>query len=159
MIQQIKQKLDRILLGVLSFLLILIFLTIVWQVFSRYVLKFPATFTEEIVRFLLIWLGLLGASYGFGSGKHLALTLFYDKLTGTKKKYLSFLIHSIVIVMVVFIFIFGGVSLMLLAKTQVSSVLAIPMIYVYSVLPLSGVIIILYQLCLIFESKYQGGNR
>ncbi|MGL4387850.1 MAG: TRAP transporter small permease [Brevinema sp.] len=155
MIEKIKRGLDMILLRFLSILVFLIFISIIWQIFSRYILRVPATFTEEIVRFLLVWLGLLGAAYGFGSGKHLSLTLFFNSLKGKAQKNLSIVLTLITLAIVFSVFIYGGISLMILAKNQLSSVLAIPMIYVYTILPLSGSIISIYQICILIELLYK----
>lgn len=39
---------------------------VVWQVMSRYILNAPSTYTDEIARFLFIWVGLVGAAYALG---------------------------------------------------------------------------------------------
>ena len=49
----------------LSFMTILVLI----QVFSRYVLNSPVAFTEELVRYSLIWTGFIGAAYAFSSAR------------------------------------------------------------------------------------------
>ena len=65
MLKSLRKVADRLLeVGlVLSFLVL--FLCVLWQVFSRYVLNNPATFTEEVSRFAVIWLSLLGTAYAY----------------------------------------------------------------------------------------------
>ena len=46
-----------------------------WQVASRFVFRAPSSFTEELAGFLLIWIGLLGAAYGFPTRAHLGIDL------------------------------------------------------------------------------------
>ena len=53
----------------------MLFLCVLWQVFSRYVLNNPATFTEEVSRFAVIWLSLLGTAYACGKLEHMAYNL------------------------------------------------------------------------------------
>ena len=55
-------------------------LSVSWQVFSRYVLNSPSTFTDEVSRFLFIWVGLMGAAYTMGQKRHLAIDLLPMKL-------------------------------------------------------------------------------
>ena len=62
----------------LSFMTILVLI----QVFSRYVLNSPVAFTEELVRYSLIWTGFIGAAYAFSTREHMSLTLVRDKFTG-----------------------------------------------------------------------------
>jgi len=63
--------LDVILRWALVVLAVFMVLTVTWQVFSRYVLQAPSSLTEEIARFQLIWLGLLGAVYTFRNRMHM----------------------------------------------------------------------------------------
>ena len=71
------QKLTHIITKVLSIILIILMavmvLDVTWQVFTRFLLKNPSGFTEELAGFLLIWIGLLGASYASVSYTHLTL--------------------------------------------------------------------------------------
>ena len=53
--------LDRVLRWALIALAVAMIATVSWQVISRYALRAPSSLTEEIARFQLIWLGLLGA--------------------------------------------------------------------------------------------------
>ena len=57
-------------------------IAVLWQVFTRFVLGSPASGTDELVRFALLWLSLLGASYGFGRRAHLAIDLLPNALRG-----------------------------------------------------------------------------
>jgi len=82
MLIYIRRWLDRILEPVLVMLLFALVVTVLWQVFSRYVLQAPSTATDEIARFLLMWTALLGAAWAVGQRAHLA-TFTYRK-TPTK---------------------------------------------------------------------------
>ena len=58
----IIRLIDKALAGTLIIAMVSILLTVIWQVVSRYVLKDPASVTEELSRFILIWIGILGAA-------------------------------------------------------------------------------------------------
>lgn len=62
----LKRALENILAHLLVVLMGLMVLNVLWQVFSRYVIGEPSAFTDELARFLMIWLGLLGAAYVSG---------------------------------------------------------------------------------------------
>jgi TRAP-type C4-dicarboxylate transport system permease small subunit len=121
---------------------------VVWQVFSRYVLGAPSTSTDEMARFLFIWVGLLGAAFTLGQKKHLAMDFMLLALDGRKKATLQLLITLIGLFFAVVIMVFGGGSLVLktLSVGQISPVLGLEMGWVYSAIPISGVCMILYLL-------------
>ncbi|MGB2554984.1 MAG: TRAP transporter small permease, partial [Flavobacteriaceae bacterium] len=62
----LKSRLDRILSSALILILALMVLNVLWQVFSRYILQTPSSFTDELSRYLMIWIGILGAAYVSG---------------------------------------------------------------------------------------------
>ncbi len=142
----IKLGVDTLIITFLNSLLFTMLFCVCWQVFSRYFLKMPATFTEELVRFLLMWVGLLGAAYGFGTHRHLSLTLIADKFPTKLKLIIKLAIIGLVAVLAIGLLIYGGYQLMLIAITQKSSVLAVPMWIVYAILPISGCLILFYQI-------------
>lgn len=123
---------------------------VVWQVFSRYVLNTPSTFTDEVARFLFIWVGLMGAAYTLGQKRHLAIDLLAMKLEHDESKHekLRLVINSISMVFASVILTYGGGKLMLktLATGQVSPALGIEMGMVYAAIPLSGLFMVIYLL-------------
>ncbi len=139
---------DQIIEKTLILLLALMLLQVLWQVFSRYILRIPSSFTDELSRFLLIWIGLLGASYATGKKMHLTIDLLPSYLTGNKKKILDLLINVLVILFALLVMVIGGIRLVYITLTlgQTSSSLEIPLGYIYLVIPLSGIMIIFYSL-------------
>ena len=121
---------------------------VVWQVFSRYVLNTPSTSTDEIARFLFIWVGLMGAAYTLGKKRHLAIDLIAMKLEDNpaKQAVVHLLINLVSLFFAVVIMIYGGGSLMLktLATGQVSPALGLEMGLVYAAIPLCGLFILVY---------------
>ncbi|MFK3939930.1 TRAP transporter small permease [Alkalihalobacillus sp. NPDC078783] len=144
--ERIKQIIDRVVISIASILVVFLTAGAIWQVFTRFVLQDPSVFTEEVLRFSLIWVGFLGASYAFGHKEHLALTFLTAKLSRQKQNVSSLVINGLVIVFATVVFVIGGLRLVTSTINQVSPVLGLPMGLVYGVLPLSGVLIIIYQL-------------
>lgn len=118
----------------------------VWQVFSRYVLNNPSTFTEEIMRYSLIWVGLLGSAYGFYKHEHMALTILPNKLTGIARFTLSFAINMCILALSFSVIAYGGLRMMSVSIGQTSAILKTSMPLVYSVLPISGVATIIFTI-------------
>ncbi|AAU37148.1 MULTISPECIES: TRAP transporter small permease [Basfia] len=141
--------LERILAVFCVVLCIALVISVVWQVFSRYVLNAPSTVTDELARFLFIWVGLVGAAYGLGKKKHLAIDLLLMKLEASPKKYafLQLIINLISIFFITVIMCYGGMKLVLdtIAAGQISPVLGIQMGLVYLALPVSGFFMLIFS--------------
>lgn len=138
--------LDRFFRLVLAGLMGLLVASVTWQVLSRYLLAEPSSWTEELARFLLVWIGLLGASYAYRVKMHLGIDLLSQRLQGTRAFLLEVFVNAMVIVFAVAVMIVGGSRLVAMTweLDQVSPALGIPMALVYAVVPVSGVLIVLY---------------
>jgi len=143
------KKVEKVLDTVMRFLMALAMLTLLvfgtWQIFTRWVLGNPSTFTDELLRYVLIIAGFIGSAYCFYRDEHLALTLVTDKATGTFKIVLDVFIEACILFFVVYVFIFGGLKLANTA-TNVSSVMHIPMKTLYMIEPICGVLIVLARI-------------
>ena len=116
---------------------------VLWQVFTRFVLSNPSSYTEELARYLLIWIGLIGAAYASGKRLHLAVDLLPKWLTGKARNRLAVAIELLVGTFAVGVLVVGGLQLVLLTLNlgQTSAALGIPLGVVYMALPCSGVLI------------------
>lgn len=79
------------------------------------------------------------------------MTYFADKINGKKRIILHLIIEVIVMLFAISVLIFGGISITRLTMTQVTASLGIPMGYVYAVVPISGVITVIYNILNISE--------
>lgn len=123
-------------------------INVTWQVFSRYVIQSPSSFTDELSRYLLVWLGMLGAAYVAGQGNHLAIDILPTKLTGEAKRKLLMVINVIIILFVIPVMIMGGANLVYITYIleQKSATLQLPLAYVYMMIPFSGLLVLFYQI-------------
>ncbi|MCR5088719.1 MAG: TRAP transporter small permease [Oscillospiraceae bacterium] len=133
----------------MRFLMAIAMLTLVvfgtWQIFTRWVLQNPSTFTDELLRYVLIVAGFIGSAYCFYRDEHLALTLVTDKAKGPFKVILDVFIEACILFFVIYVFIYGGFKLANTA-TNVSSVMHIPMKTLYMVEPICGILIVLARI-------------
>jgi TRAP-type C4-dicarboxylate transport system permease small subunit len=143
-----RSLLDRLLRGVISLLLAGMVLNVVWQVFTRFVLKSPSSFTEELARYSMIWLGLLGAAYCSGRKTHLALDLLTGNLEGRGKRLSDLFIQSCLILFALAVMVGGGGRLVLISLElgQTSAALQVKLGYIYLAVPISGALIAVYAL-------------
>lgn len=132
-------------LGIVAVFLVLL-VCVTWQVVSRYLLGTPSTVTDELARFLFMWLALIGGAYTYGQGRHLAIDLLPHSLTGAKRRLIETVITLLIAGFAALIMVWGGGQLMqrTLASGQISPALQLPMGWVYGAIPLSGLIILAY---------------
>jgi TRAP-type C4-dicarboxylate transport system permease small subunit len=151
--QALKARVDLMLGWLLSALMGLAVVNVLWQVFTRYVLASPSAYTDELSRYLLIWVGLLGAAYAAGKRMHLAIDLLPNKLTGKAHEALALIIELAIFLFALVVMVFGGmrlVALQLLLE-QTSAALRVPLGYVYLALPVSGLLIMFYATLLMID--------
>jgi TRAP-type C4-dicarboxylate transport system permease small subunit len=144
----LKLKLDKIVGTMLMVIMAVMVINVTWQVFSRYVVQSPSSFTDELSRYLLVWLGMLGAAYVAGQGNHLAIDILPTKLTGEAKRRLLMVINLVIILFVIPVMIMGGSNLVYITYIleQKSATLQLPLAYVYMMIPFSGLLVLFYQL-------------
>jgi len=120
---------------------------VLWQVFSRYILNTSFSWTEELARFSLIWLSILGATYLTAKREHLSMDFLYRKFSLSNKKKVSIFIEVMIFLFALIVMVIGGFNLVYttLHLEQLSGTLRIPLGYVYSILPISGLFIMWFS--------------
>lgn len=143
---RLTQMIDVALKHLLIWLSGAMVLVVTWQVATRYLLNSPSSFTEELATYLLIWISLLGAVYALRLRAHLGIDILTRNLSGKREKLSQWVSYGAVIVFSAAVFVYGGTRLVYvtLYLEQLSAALKIPVGYVYTVLPLCGVLMIYY---------------
>ena len=146
--KQIRSQLDKIIELLLVSILSVMVINVLWQIITRYFSASPSSFSDELARYLMIWLGLMGSAYVSGKKEHVSIDYFLKKLNHKKRVLLNRLIDFIILFFSFFVMIIGGGHLVFVTikLEQLSPSLQIPLGFVYSVIPLSGLIIIFYQI-------------
>lgn len=147
----LRTVLTRILniLAGISFL-VMVVLTC-WQVFTRYILSSPSSWSEELVSYMFAWMSLLGASIVTAERGHMNIPILVDYAGPGARKLLHCLGEIIAFLFSLVILVFGGVQIAQLAMGQMTSSLGVPIGVFYVVLPLCGVLNMLFTLLNIIE--------
>lgn len=140
-------KIFRIMEIILVSIFGLLVIDVLGQVFSRYVLNTSFAFTEELARFSLIWLSILGAAYLSGKREHLSMDFLYQKFSGKNRKKVLIFIELCIFSFALIVMVIGGFNLVYttLHLGQLSGTLRIPLGYIYAILPVSGLFIMLFS--------------
>lgn len=147
MAKQLFRKVKQIIEGILIVLFALLVVDVLWQVLARYFVKGSYSFTEELARFLLIWLSIMGAAYLNACKGHLSMDFLYSKLSEQNQFRLSVFGEVVILIFALLVMVVGGSNLVYITLhlEQLSGTLQIPLGYVYSILPISGLLIMSFS--------------
>ncbi|MEL6390933.1 MAG: TRAP transporter small permease, partial [Bacteroidota bacterium] len=120
---------------------------------SRILLGQSSTFTEELARFSLIWITVLGITYLTAKDEHLAIDFFVSKLPDRLRHRRSRVIHGIVGLFALIVLIIGGSNLVYITYRlgQTSPALQLPLYFVYIIVPISGLMTLYFSISHIFS--------
>lgn len=143
---------NKILGTIIAVLVAVMVLGCFWQVVTRFVLRNPSKYTEEFIRYALIWLTMLGTPYAFGRNKHLSIKLLTDRFDPRNQIKNRIVIEVIVMIFSIAIFIVGGIMVTINSSGQISPALQMPMEIYYAGLPICGILMVLFGIEHIVES-------
>jgi TRAP-type C4-dicarboxylate transport system permease small subunit len=145
MLPRLSREINR---GVESGLFVLgaaIAIVVAAQVFSRYVLNHSLFWSEELARFLLIWLTFLGATAAYRRRVHPGIDLFTRHLPPVSARWLAAAIHLCSLLFFLLLIVYGT-RFAWFVRLQVTPALQVPKWIVFAVVPLSGWIFVLHGL-------------
>jgi TRAP-type C4-dicarboxylate transport system permease small subunit len=151
--KSIKKVLDHSLEVLVIVVVAVLVVDVLWQVFTRFILKNPSTWTEELARILLIWVSLLGAAVALNRGAHLGIDYFVGKLSPRKKLCTEILVFLCVSTFSLTVMVIGGTNLVrttlrleqLLPALSLKLGFDVKVGYVYLAVPISGFFLVLYS--------------
>jgi len=141
-LQRLTAALDRCACWVCIGLLAVIFVVMVLQVSCRYVLGSPLVWSEEVARYLYIWVCFLGAPIALRRGNHIAITLFVDWLPSKVVRAISVFWHVIAFLFLVELAIQGAI-LAVRSHGLIAITIPVPWSLIYLVVPISAVLMML----------------
>lgn len=160
------KKLNQLISALLMIFISLMVIAVIWQVFTRFVIQDPSAFTDELSRYLMIWVGILGGSYTFAIKRHLALEILMPKLTINRQHVLKIIINSLVLLFSAIVLIYGGSAFVIKAIqfNQISPTIMLfghhlQIGYIYLVAPVSGAYIVICGLVDILDSIVAISNK
>lgn len=129
-----------------------------WQVFTRYVLKSPSTWSEELVSYLFAWASLFGASLVTSERGHMNIPVIVDRFAEPVRKALAIFGEIVAFAFSAIILVYGGVQITQLAMGQMTSSLGVAVGVFYIALPVCGVFNMIYTVLNIVDIVKYGEN-
>lgn len=154
MLKKIKRILDKSLDITTAVAMGILVLDVTWQVITRFILKNPSSWSEELATYLMIWVGLLGAAVALNRGAHLGIDYFVGRLNEKKRIFSEIFVYLIIALFSITVLLIGGAELVqeTFLLGQVAPATGIKIGYVYLAVPISGFFISIYSIEFLIES-------
>ena len=123
---------------------------VLYAVFMRYVLNLAPTWSEEIARYIMVWMALLGSSIALRQGRHIGLSTLVEQIFG-KYTRVVFFIADLCILAFLVIVVFSGASMAQFVAGQRSPSANLPMWVPYLAVPVGAIFMVLETLILILD--------
>lgn len=144
---------------IIGWLLLISVLLNIAQVFTRYVMNAPLSWTEEMVRYSTVWLTFVGAAAASLYGDHMDMNLFLDvknaRFQAWHQAFLQLVIFGFCVLLV-----WQGAKFVMLNGMQTAPTTGMPMVYVYSAMAAGGVmlaIVTVFKFCLaLWPERFAG---
>lgn len=148
MLTTLKTWVDRFVEFTTLLVMGVLVLVVLWQVATRFVLKNPSSWTEELATYLLVWVGLLGSAVALNRGAHLGIDYFVGRLAHRQRLWTELAVFISVAGFAVSVLLVGGWQLV--SETfqlgQTAPATGLKLGYVYLVVPITGFFITFYSL-------------
>lgn len=144
----LKKVLDFIMMiikKIVVVILIIFTIIIVMQVVARYVLHSPLTWSEQVARYLFIWMIMLGTPISFRMKAHIAFDLLVKKFPHSLQKIIGNINLVLITVFSAYYFV-QSLNLCLRSGKTIAAGIEIPMNYIYSAQPVCAAL--LFIVCL-----------
>jgi TRAP-type C4-dicarboxylate transport system permease small subunit len=128
---------------VLVILMVIMFITVCLQVFFRYVLEEPLSWSEELARYAFVWVSFLGAAMALGKRLHFGVDYFVNKFPPRFSAGLEVGTNLLILIFVLVIIV-KGYETTLSAGAMLSAGLNVRMDAVFAAIPVSGIIMAYY---------------
>lgn len=143
--EKLRNTLNKVLnlLAGLSMSVMVILTT--YQVIARYIFNSPSTWSEELVGYLFGWSTMLGATIVSGERGHMNIPVIIDRFNPTLRKAFHIFGEVVAFIFSATILVFGGYQVSQLAMGQQTSSLGVAVGVFYWVMPICGVVILIYS--------------
>jgi len=99
----LERVFDVIEQGIGVVFLLIMFASVLIQIFFRYVLRTPMTWTEEAARYSFIWTVLLGAAFAVRRKEHVAMDVMVKRFPANAQRYISFLLNAMIFISLIYL--------------------------------------------------------
>lgn len=139
-LDRFARALERTLDAVLALMLTVLVASLVWQVFGRYALDDAPSWSEELARFLMVWISMLGSAVVMREHGHINVSVLVDSLP-LRARAVLLAVRDAVVLGTVYVLFSYGINLSGLLKGQLSPAFEVSMALPYAALPAGAFLI------------------
>lgn len=143
--KQLRNIIDKAMRSLCAVAMAALTLLVIWQVFTRYILNHPSTWSEELAAYMFAWVTVFGAAYVFGKREHMNIPVIVERFSSVNQNSLQILAEVLNLIFALTVMVYGGFEITKLTMGQLSSSLPLQMGYFYMCIPISGIFIALYS--------------
>lgn len=151
-ILSVSNLIDNVVKKIISVLLMTMTVVLFSQVIARYLMGGGLSWSEELVRYMCVWIIFLGSTCAAKDGSQISVTVLDEMLKGLPKKLLG-IIQSILAVVYGVLLTWIGFTALEVAKVQKSPNMMIPMNVVYSVIPIAMIIMLIHLVTVFLQNN------
>lgn len=142
----VTRILDKVLSWSCVALFTLLVVVVVWQVIARQVLNSPSTWTEEVSRYIFVWLGLFASALVFSERGHIAVDFIVRLGSRSFQRIVGIVVQLAIITFALVVLVYGGWRAGQGAWNQSLQSLPFTLGQMYLVMPLTGILMTIYAL-------------
>lgn len=135
-----------------TILFVVLFITLVLQIFSRYFFDMSIVWTEEVSRWLYIYIVMLGASEAVSKRDHITVDLVPNMLQPRGRALLFICIHFIYLLACLYLVKLGYTSTLCMDRLQAIT-MDIPVSYLYVIIPVGFALMAIRSTINIFQDS------
>ena len=144
-ILMVKNTAERIVDTLSVVLFIIIFILGLAQIFCRWILQNPLTWSEEAIRLIYVWICYLGWVIAERSGGHIKITVLISKAPEGFRKYMQIFNHILTIIFSVLMVIYG-IKMMQISSIGSAVSFRLNYAWVYLMAPVCNAMIVFYEI-------------
>ncbi|MDO4804961.1 MAG: TRAP transporter small permease [Lachnospiraceae bacterium] len=161
-LKKIRLIVDKILTNVCCLIFAAMVVIGTYQIVTRYFFNRPSTVSEELLTYSFTWMALLISAYVFGKRDHMRMSFLVDKIEGTPRLVLEVVIEILCVAFATIVLLWGGMAIRALTMTQKTASLGVHMGTIYTVVPVTGALIVFYGILNIIDlvtGQTEGSQR
>lgn len=125
-----------------------------FQVLNRLIFHISAAWTEELGRYIFVWVSMLGAASGIRKGVHLNVGILQNAAPKAVRRIMETVSDVICMIFFGVLLCEGGRWIFTAGSNVLAASMNIPMAYVQAIIPISGGLMLIFvasHLCGIFK--------
>lgn len=136
---RLSRRINRWIEGLCVFLLVVLVLDVWLGILVRYIIPLPLTFTEELARYLMIWMALLAVSSGIVYREHIGVEYVFGRFPAGMRRWLA-LAFDMVSFAFFFLLLWYGIDFVERGFKRVTMIYGMPKGYPFMAVPLAAAV-------------------